>query len=950
MQPFLAQIAKYIKECYPNSPEGLCVVLPNKRGALFLKQHLATEYKTTIWAPLIISAEDFIGELSGLQSMEDIDLTCKLYESYKTVYGEKAEPFESFVKWGHLILQDFNEIDRYLANGEALYSNLHQIKEIENWSLSGDELTEFQKNYLDFMKHLGKIYMHFTDALLQSNESYQGLAYKTAVNKFEGSNFLDKHKEILFCGFNALNNAETLIFSKLCKSGKAKMLWDADKYYVDDPVQEAGLFLRRNFKTFSQKEQQFTGDYFKNEKSIEIVSVPKQIGQAEAVGNIITKWLGEGVAPGSIAVVLANEKLLWPVLKMLPNSVEHVNITMEYPVKYTSAFNCIDLILKIQLGFETQTKKEKHIYYKDLLNLLRHPFFQEYMNALGLQKIYPAQINTILQKNYTFITQPLLQDLFKENYDKISELLVQWQSARQAAQQIDKLLQTVKLWHLTSELNNYKALELEYLHVLIKNFNRVSEYISKYNYFESVKAFKVLFNQVVASSSAAFIGEPLKGLQIMGVLETRTLDFENIIFVSVNEGVLPSGKTQSSFIPNDLKRFYGLPLYGDKDAIYAYHFYRLLQRANAIFITYDSETDTFGKGEKSRFVSQLQFELPQYNPEIEIRESIATGKEVGVNTAKPIVVEKGEKVLEPILDKAIHTEEYKGLSPSALSVFKNCSLKFYFRYGAGLKEAEELEESAEANTFGSILHQTLESLYLPFVGKNVSPDNLNLSKARIQNAVEDNFLKHFSKSEAFFGKNLLQQHVLKVYVEKLMTYDSVFASALQRSKRVLKILHLEKELAASLKVKIAGKETEVFIKGKADRIDAYDDLVRIIDYKSSVQSGDKFEFVGFEELFNNKAYDKMLQLFLYSWLVYKNGIAPAKALRPCVIPFKKFEREPKFILENKEPLNLSEDLLDDFETHLIYFIESIFDKKSAFVQTTDEDICEYCAYKMICNR
>ncbi len=709
MQAFLNQVAHYIEQNYKEKLDELCIILPNKRGTLFLKHHLAKAYSKTIWLPTIISAEDFIQELSGLQNLEDIELICKLYESYKIVYGEKAEAFDSFAKWGHLILQDFNEIDRYLVDAEPLYSNLHNIKEIENWSLGQDDLTDFQKNYLEFMKHLGKIYVHFTESLLSKNESYQGLSYRQAVKTYEESAYINKYSKLIFAGFNALNKAETIIFSNLCKSGKAEILWDADKYYLNNTYQEAGLFLRRNLQTFSKKEAQFIGDHFKEPKNFEIISVPKQIGQAQTVSNILTGLLSKGIAPDKIAIVLANEKLLWPVLKMLPTGVEHVNITMEYPIKYTAAFNCIDLLLKIQLSFETQNKQNKHIYYQDFLNLLRHPFFQEYAESLGI-KNNNKLINKILERNYAFITNDLLKELYAEDYAALANVFEPWKNAKQSAAVIWQILQVVKEFQLSGELNNYKSIELEYLHVLIKNFNRVNDFISDFHYFESLKAFKIVFNQIVGSASAAFIGEPLRGLQIMGVLETRTLDFENVIFVSVNEGVLPSGKSMNSFIPNDLKRYHGLPLYGDKDAIYAYHFYRLLQRAENTFITYDSETDTFGKGEKSRFVSQMLFEMPKYTNSVNIKESIALSGSFLEHRSEEIIVPKTDEALQSILDKALSKEEYKGLSPSSLSVFKDCSLKFYFRYGVGLKEPPTLEESAEANTFGSILHESLESL------------------------------------------------------------------------------------------------------------------------------------------------------------------------------------------------------------------------------------------------
>ncbi|HWY13214.1 MAG TPA: PD-(D/E)XK nuclease family protein, partial [Bacteroidia bacterium] len=510
------------------------------------------------------------------------------------------------------------------------------------------------------------------------------------------------------------------------------------------------------------------------------------------------------------------------------------------------------------------------------------------------------------------------------------------------------ILKQVKEYHLSTELNNYKSIELEYLEVLIKNFNRVNQFVTEYKYFETLKSFKILFNQIVGSCSAAFIGEPLRGLQIMGVLETRTLDFQNIIFVSVNEGVLPSGKSQNSFIPNDLKRYFGLPLYADKDAIYAYHFYRLLQRAQNIFITYDTETDTFGKGEKSRFVSQLELELAVYNKKINIKESIAVSSSIAEKTSTEIIIPKNAESLTKILKKATVNEEYSGLSPSSLITFKDCSLKFYFRYGAGLKEAVELEESAEANTFGSILHESLEVLYSPFIGKNIVTADIKGIKKKIEETVEKQFLNYFSRSEAFQGKNLLQQSVLKVYVEKLIDFDNAYLKTL--NKETLSIVALEKELEASLQVNINGKSTEIFIKGKADRIDRVGNTLRIIDYKSSVQSSDKFEFLSFEDLFTNKKHDKMLQLFLYAWLVYKNNIEQPAELRPCIIPFKKFEKQPKFIQQNKHPLVFTKELLNEFEMNLINFIGEIMDEKKSFIQTEDLDICEYCAYKTICIR
>jgi ATP-dependent helicase/nuclease subunit B len=369
IDPFLKLTANYIYSNYKDTAENLCIILPNKRGALFLKKHLIEVFSKTMWLPTIISAEDLIAELSELKTLEDIDLMCYLYDSYKIVYGPKAESFESFAKWGQLILQDFNEIDRYLANSEQLYENLKDIKEIENWSLGEEVLSEYQLNYLEFMNSLGAIYKHYSSFLIENKWAYQGLAYKQAVANIKSNIFEDKFHKLIFCGFNALNAAELKLFYRFYEKNKADILWDVDKYYFDNPNQEAGLFLRANFELFKQRNPLFIQDNFKTKKEIQIVSVPKQIGQAQVVKQVLQKYIDNNIPLDKVAVVLANEKLLWPVLQQLPPAIEHVNITMEYPLKYTSTYGLIDILLQIQLNLDKQTRKQKTLYHKDLLAL-----------------------------------------------------------------------------------------------------------------------------------------------------------------------------------------------------------------------------------------------------------------------------------------------------------------------------------------------------------------------------------------------------------------------------------------------------------------------------------------------------------------------------------------------------------------------------------------------------
>jgi len=924
--------------------------LPNKRGALFLKNHLGRTFGKTIWLPTIISAEELITELSELRTLEEIDLVCHLYESYKVCYGENAEAFDSFAKWGQLILQDFNEIDRYLADSEQLYENLKDIKVIENWSLGEETLSEYQTNYLRFMNSLGAIYKHFSAFLLTNGWAYQGLAYKYAVINQDKNTFLTQFDKILFCGFNALNAAELKIFHKLFEQKKADLIWDADRYYLDNPNQEAGLFLRNNFEFFKEREPFFIQDNFKERKDIKIISVSKQIGQAQVVKQTLQQLIDRGIPLDTVAVVLANEKLLWPVLQQLPAAVEHVNITMEYPLRYTSTYSFIELLIQIQVNFEKQKKAYKTIYHSDLTGLFRQPLFLYYVKAKGLKVNLPFIIKQVTERNISFISQKNLQQLLDENYPVLGPMLQPARSIRDLCALILEILKTSIDYFSVQQSSNQNNLELEYLQIILKNFNRLNEILLRYPHFNDIRSFRQLYSQVVGNASAPFIGEPLRGLQIMGVLETRTLDFDHIILVNVNEGVLPSGKTINSFIPNDLKRAFGLPLYLEKDAIYAYHFYRLLQKAKDITITYDSETDTFSKGEKSRFVTQLELEMEHYNPAITIVEEVASYKNFPEALANVITITKDDTILKSIFEKASGNDKYGGLSPSGLISYKECPLKFYFRYGVHLKETKEVEESAEANTFGSILHLSLETLYKDFTGKIITATDLQEKLKIADEAVNQSFISFFDNNEPV-GKSILQQEVIKVYVKKLVNNDIKFINNLNAQNHFLTLNSLEEEMSAPLDIVINGLNRTLFIKGKIDRVDSYKGLLRIIDYKSSVKEyEDKFVFDGFEKLFHDKNYNKQLQLFIYAWLLFKNNVAAPEKLMPCIVPFKVFLEDPKYILgTDKKPLSFSHQLFYDFENELKQFVASIFDQKIPFLQTSDEKTHEYCPYNTICN-
>lgn len=949
MKPFLKEVAGYFFNHLQKPLDNYCVVLPNKRGALFLKKYLSEIYQETIWLPHIITAEQLIEDLSELTVINDIDLVCELYESYKICYGNGAEPFDAFLKWGHLILQDFNEIDRYLADSKQLYDNLQNIKEIENWSLGENELSEIQLNYLHFMQSLGKIYVHFTNALITNGWAYQGLAYKQAVSNLNTTQLFNKYKGFVFCGFNALNAAEIKIFKHLYSLGKAEFLWDADAYYLNNLRHEAGLFLRQNQELFGSFKHLPVNNHFKLNKNIQIISVPKQIGQAQVVKEEIQKLINLGVDLKEVAIVLANEKLLWPVLNQLPQGVEHVNITMEYPIKYTSAFNLLELLIAQQLTLKQQ-KYNGRIYYKDLNALLLHPLFGKYLAykdpGLNLNKI----IKEITQRNLAFLNHKNLKALFGESFTIIEPYF----STKNNAIEFNQLLMNLTD-ELTEQLSNQSknsltVLELQFVTVIKKQLNRMSEIVNKQFYFNDFSAYKQLFAQVIGTSSVPFLGEPLKGLQIMGVLETRTLDFKHLILVNINEGILPASKNSNSFLPNDLKRAFGLPLYTEKAAIYAYHFYRLLQKAEEVIITYDSVSDTFGKGEKSRFLTQLMIELPAYSSTIQIAEKVIEYQQKPQELENTINIQKNENTLQPIIKKITGSDKYSGLSASALNTFSDCSLKYFFRYGAKLKEPEQLEEYAESNTQGQILHLTLENLYKPLVKKVLTIDLLQPLKEKVESETNSSFNLFFERKE-LYGKNLLQKEVVKSYVQSQIERDLNAVQKAQESNENITLLGLEYQVENYVDVFVNKNKYKVYIKGTIDRLEKKGNFIEICDYKNSVKDSDKFDVdLDFNELFTNTNYHKQFQLIVYSWLLFKTNLYKPEQFKPCIIAFKSKKDNYYYLKEKRNAFVFSAKFFEDFEKALVLRIQEMLSYNTLFEQTTDTEICSYCAYNIICNK
>jgi len=957
MQSFLEKTVDHLYTKYGDNISELCIVLPNRRAGLFLKTHLSNKLNKTFWSPEIYATEDFVALLSGLQPADSTTLLFELYETIKTVNPNNSESFDEFSKWGQILISDFNEIDRYLVDSKQLFGNLKDIKELENWSLnSTEELTDFQKKYLEFWQMLGTYYSSFTERLLSQKQIYQGLAYRIVADDAEVR--VKKHpwKKIIFAGFNALNLAEEIIIEKLIDHDQAEIIWDVDSYYVNNTSQEAGKFFRKydasgRFKKIKDRSIVFEETLLSTEKkTITVIGAAKNVAQAKVAGSIISELEQKTGSLETTALVLADENLLFPVLHSLPLGLEDINVTMGYPLKSTPVAGYFDILFGLHENGSklANGRTDYSFYHSDLIKLLNHPFTAIALaSGEGYLTVKPV-VQKIQNWNVVFASSENLERIFSENhikeYEILKPLFSHWRSSDDAVACVLYLIDTLKNGIVSQQearSENKASLELEYLFAFTKIFKRIQVLMNDYpSSVYDVKTLRSILNQIVRSSTLPFYGEPLMGLQVMGMLETRTLDFENVILLSCNEDVLPSAKSVNSFIPFELKRHFGLPTYSDKDSIFAYHFYRLLQRATNIYLLYNTESDTFGSGEKSRFLTQLIYELPKVNPNVIVTEQLVNIPVRTSNGSNKITVEKDEAILEKLKEKA-----RTGFSPSLLNKYINCSLQFYFHGIAGLKEADEVEENIGADMLGNVIHEVLENLYQPFIGKNLLAKDVKEMKPQIEVLTAAAFEKKYSSKEISFGKNLLTIKVALKFLNNFLDTEIALLNTLELQGTPMIIKALEEELASEI---IIGNEI-IKIKGTADRIDSVGNITRIVDYKTGVAKDSELKFEDWDLLTEDSNLSKSFQLLMYAFMYQKMNPAIKENIRSGIITFRSLSSGLKSVNIGGKMI-LDSDLLSEFDDQLQKLLSTIFDASLPFKQTEDADKCFYCSFKGICNR
>jgi CRISPR/Cas system-associated exonuclease Cas4 (RecB family) len=930
MQSFIEQLAEEILANHKNDLDKLCIVFPTRRAGLFLKKELARRIENPIWSPTILSIQDFIHNLSPHQIPDQLTLLFELFSVYKRHLPN--ENFETFYTWGLQVLNDFDEIDRSLVSAKHLFKRILEIKEIEHefqlgaeelqfleefWkTLSDKELSPVKNVFLETWELLNKVYEDFNASLLSKNQTYEGKAYRIIsenIEEYVGKNQWDT---ILFAGFYALSRAEENIFSKLIDKGIAKVYLDADDYYLEDKKQEAGKFFVK-LQTLSEPFQ-WKSNYLESiPKEITITAVPLQVGQAKAVGNDLKNLFNnkENI-PDETAIVLADENLLFPVLSSLPDDIEHINVTMGYPLHSTPLFGLMEQLINLN-----KNSKKDVFYHRDVVNILNHP----YIRSFDQEKIN-NWMRDYKKNNWIYITRHYLETL---DSTILLNLFIKIEEVEDVFDYFYNILLAIRN-NLLKNKDSNNNLETEFIYHFYTQLKRLQDIISNQDIQITLESFWKLFKDVIKTATIPFTGEPLRGLQVMGFLETRTMDFKNVFILSMNEGILPKKVNISSFIPYNLRKAFGIPTGEDQDAVFAYHFYRLLQRATNIFLYYNTEVKSITGGEKSRYLLQLEYELVKKYPQnIHLKKQLLTTEIINIETP-PIIIPKDTEVMS-ILDQylGIATEDTRHFSASALSSYIACSLRFYFNYIAGLKEQDEVEDDIEAATFGSIFHYVMQHIYE--VGKEYNEADFEELKKNLERLTDEAIQVEYTDVQDLVGRNILLRNVLLELVNRVLEEDKRNAPFIIRG--------LEDEL-----VSVFSKEDgqQVNFRGILDRVEEKDAAYRILDYKTGKVDLRDADII---EIFINPKHKFVFQTFFYAWLFHQKY--PGEMVKTGIYPLRSLSDGILWL--NKGSV-ISNDEFNVFEEELKSLINRLYNKDIPFAQTDDEEQCKYCPYKGICNR
>ncbi|MDP3314315.1 PD-(D/E)XK nuclease family protein [Lutibacter sp.] len=905
MQSFISKVVDDVIEKH-NSLSNIIFVLPSQRACVFFKEAILASQKEAFFMPKIENIENFIQELADINLIDSTQLLFEFYSVYKQhSLNENKDSFDSFYQWAPKALADFNEIDSHLISSHHIFSNLSDVKKLDNWFQQSNP-SKLASNYLKFFNELQTLYEALYDKLRNNKVGYQGLIYREATENLEFYINSNLNKHIVFIGFNALNRAEEFIFQEFLNREMSTIYWDADESFFN-PFNEAGFFLNKYKSEWNYyKENPFLwidlADF--NTKKIKIIGAPKSTTQIKYIGELLESQ--EKLS--STCYVLADENLLPLAINSLPKNVENINITMGYPLKNIPISNFIQSVFKLHLNQQKFNKKELgQFYYKDVLKVFNNAYLNK-RNGMLFQKISVE----IKKGNYIFLSFKDIEELvFLEEQNELNFIRPLFHFSESIQSIINcfiDILQSLK--------DVVEGIEKEYIYRFYMLFKQLETLNSTYHHLSDLKTFFLVFQSILRTESLSFQGEPLQGLQLMGMLETRALDFETVIISSVNEGVLPNSKNNSSFIPFDIKKHFNMPTYQEKDAIFSYHFQRLLLRAKNIYLIYSTETDNYGSGEKSRFLTQLLVRFP-------LIEKLIVGSIVTPNESQLMEISKTDDIILKLKELVI-----KGLSPSKIATYIYNPIRFYEQHILEIKEEDEVEETIAANTMGTIIHEVLETLYKPHINKFVSIEKIEDMQLQIDALLKINFKQYYKKGAYNSGKNKLIFEVCKNHISRFL----IMEKQLLKQGKQLKIIALEAPLSVDISIK--GIADPIKFKGIVDRIDELDGVTRIIDYKTGKVIDRDLKMADFSVMGTDYKYTKALQVMLYAYMYASQKNGNISDFEAGVISFKNLNNG--FLKMNFSEKNgvkdhvISEEKLTEFIDSLSVIIEEILNPTIPF--------------------
>ena len=967
MTPFLQQVASVFYQHYQNRINELVFVFPNRRAGIFFQKYLAIEAKQPVFSPTILTINELFGKLSELHTADHTSLLFRLYEIFLEI-SHSQESFDDFYYWGEMLLNDFDDVDKYLADAEKLFTNVTDLKQIDAdfASLEEEQLAVIRRFWTHFIpsnesirkenfektwKVLYEIYDTLRTRLRKDGLAYEGMIFREVAEKMLNNQLTEiPYRKIVFVGLNALTMAEKVLMKGLRNMGIADFYWDYQSPMLTDPDNKASFFAVENLKEFPSAYE--LAAFPKHQRpEVEVISVPSSVGQTKYTYTLLEQLIQSGDIPQpeyamNTAVVLPDENLLLPMLYSIPSDINPINVTMGYSLKNTPIAGLMHYIFELQRTVRTEGN-DVLFYHHFVVAILNHRYITTYDSAESTRLIEEIRSN-----NKVYISQSELQcnELMRLIFQKVSSiadvsgyltsLLAFLQGGPDEPTTPDEEENQQSSVRLTE-------IENEFIYHYYLTVNRLADVMSTYSVAFSLSTYFRLLRQLTESISIPFRGEPLSGLQVMGVLETRALDFDNQIILSMNEGVFPMKKAANSFIPFSLRKAFGLSTTEHQDAIYAYHFYRMISRAKKVFLIYDSRSGGLQTGEVSRYVYQLK-----YHYCIPVKERTVT-YDIAVETPSSITIPKTESVrkkLETFLQGGS-----RALSASAINTYLNCPLMFYFQTIEGMDEEEEVTETMQANTFGTIFHRMMADIYLRLEGKMVTADLLRgVIKDKdglhrlMQKYFAEEYLKNGNEAQPLTGFNYLIGEVLVKYVCEVLQKDIQFTP----------FIYLHSELPVKVEIPIS-KDRIVRLKGFIDRVDERDNQVRIIDYKTG--SGIT-EFSSWDQLFSQtekKRPKAVMQVLFYSMLYHQEN--HPKAIAPHLFYLRnmfKDNNETSVIFKSKLPMDIINDgVMTDFLPYeqafrhqLITCLDEIFDYETPFKQTEQVRNCQYCPFSIICKR